>query len=302
MSRTQAAVSGDTPFQDGLFPLAPGGDIFATTGAATLTRIASGEISLRLTAAATAYVVIGTASSMLFRTGVQDDAQMFFGSLKAGGAQNLSVGNVQTTSTASTVAGSPVNIAVFSSVNFAAGQFVTIDTVASGVQEFAQVTSIPDATHITVAKLVNPHTSPFPVTANLFTSPYGASGRPPFAGSSQLTPLTAPRPKGLFFKQLNVAYIVNTANASVPTVGLTAIQYGHNVAPVVTTLIANATNNLQTAFQANPYVVAVPVPVANQGFIVTPNTSVVVEFDITTGAAATVDVLGFYLVCGFNYN
>jgi hypothetical protein len=302
MSRTQSASSSDTPFQDGLFPLAPGGDIFATTGATTLTRISSGEISLRATAAATAYVVIGTASSVLFRTGVQDDLQQFFGSSRAGGAQNLGVGNIFTLSTGSTVAGTAVNIAVLSSVNFTVGAFVTVDTVASGVQEFAIVTAIPDATHITVNKLVNPHTTPFPITLNLFTTPAGASGRPPFTGLSQLTPVTAPRPKGIAIKQLNVVYIVNTAAATAMSVGITAIQYGNAVAPVVTTLIANAANGLATASAATPYVIPVPVPVANQGFLVTSNTSVVVEFDFTTGAAATLDVLGFYLVCAFNYN
>jgi hypothetical protein len=302
MSRTTGTLNQDTPFQDGLFPLAPGGDIFATTGATTLTRIAAGEISLRATGSATAYVVIGTASSAIYRTGLQDDAQMFFGSQRAGGAQGLGVANVFTLSTASIVAGSSVNIAVLSSVNFAVNQYVTLDTVASGVQEFTRIVAIPDATHITVQTVVNSHTSPFPITLNLFTTPWQAGGRPPFTGAAQLTPQTTVRPKGIFFKQLAVAYIVNTANATVPTIGLTAITYANGVAPAVTTLIANATNGLSTAFAATPYVIPVPVPLANQGFIITPNTSVVVEFDFTTGTGGTVDVLGFYLTCGFNYN
>lgn len=303
MSRTQGPLSADLPaVVDGLFPLAPGSNIFATTGATTLTRISSGEISLRATAAATAYVVIGQASSMLFRTGVQDDTQNFFGSLRAGGAQARSVGALSTLSTASTVAGTPVNIAVLSSVNFGAGQFAAVDTVASGIQEFAMITAIPDGTHITVASLVNAHTSPFPVFLNNFTTPAGASGRPPFAGMSQLTPVTSPRPKGIKFKQLNVVYIVTGAAASLMTVGMTAIQYQNAVAPIVTTLITNAANGLASAAAATPYVIPVPVPVANQNYIVTPNTSVVVEFDFTTGAAATLDVLGFYLIGDANYN
>jgi hypothetical protein len=303
MSRSQGTLSADLPATvDASIGLLPGDSVAATTGATTLTRIASGEISLRATAAATAYVIVGMAGGMIYRTGVQDDLQEFFGSARAGGAQGKSVGAITTLSTASTVAGAPINIAVLSSVNFGVGQYVTIDTVASGVQEFAQITAIPDATHITVNLLVNAHTTPFSIAQNLFTTPAGVTGRPPFSGMSQLTPVTVPRTKGLKFKQLNVVYIVNTAVATAMTVGMTAISYVNGVAPVATTLIPNAANGLATAFAATPYVIPVPVPTANQGYIITPNTAVVVEFDFTTGAGATVDVLGFWLIGDANYN
>lgn len=307
MSRTQSAVAADTPYSDGLISLLPGADIVNTGATAfTITKIATGEFSLHYAAAAGAVVVAAGVTGLIFRTGVQDDMQQFFGSARAGGAQNLPVGSPTTLMTASIVAGSLVNIAVFSSVGFTVGSFVTLDTVASGVQEFTRITAIPDATHITVATVVNAHTGAAtggaPITQNLFTTPGSVSGRPPFAGSSQLTPVTAPRPKGIAITGLAVTYLITGANLTVPTIGLFAVQYPNLVAPTVTTLIAQATNNLQTATNAQAYTTPVPVPVANQGFIITPNTAVVIEFDFNVGAATTMDVIAMFLTAKFNYD
>jgi hypothetical protein len=305
MSRTVSNLQQDTPSLDGLVSLAAGADIVQVPVAAEtakMTRLAAGEFSLRTQTASTAYSFMGGLAGLIFRTGEQDDNQQAFGSARGGGAQGLPIGIPNTLSTASTVAGSPVNIGVLSSVGFAVGAYAAVDTVASGVQEFAQITAIPDATHVTVSKLVNPHATPFLVAQNLFTTTGGATGRPPFTGSSNLTPQTGVRAKGVAFKQLNVIYAVNTAPITVPTVGLFATQFINGVAPTVTTLIAQATNGLATAVQAQPYVIPVPVPVANQGFIITPNTIVVIEFDFTNGTTATaVDVIGFSLNCAFNY-
>jgi hypothetical protein len=301
MSRTQAIIQGDTPQADGTVSLLPGADFVATSasGATTLFKIATGEFSLRA-AAASAYVIFGSLGGMIFRTGIQDDLQSFFGSSRAGGAQGLPIGSPQTLATASTVAGSSVSITVLSTVGFLPFQYVTIDTVASGVQEFTQILSITSPTVMVVRTLVNSHTAFFPVAANLFTTYTGATGRPPFTGASELTPVTVPRPKGISFLQLSVIYQVTTTAITVPTVGLFATQYFNNAAPVTTTLIAQATNGLQTATQAQPYVIPVPVPIAAQNFIVTPNTQVSVEFDFTN-STGTVDILAFILTCKFNY-
>ena len=301
MSRTVARLDSDQQYNDAIIPLSGTDFVNTSAGASAFTKIAAGEYSLRLTAAATAYVTVTTITGLIYRGGVQSDYQQAFGSSRAGGALGLAVGWPQTISTGSVVAGTAVSIPVFSSVNFVAGGFITVDTVASGVQEFSQITSIPDGAHI-IATLKNAHTTPFPVTQGIFTTPGPVVGRPPFTGLSQLTPQTSAPAKGINIKQITMIYIVNTANASAPTIGLFATQYPHNAAPTVTTLIAQATNNLQTAFQASQYSVPVPVPVANQGFIVTPNTIVSVEFDITTGAAATVDILGVVITGSYIYN
>jgi hypothetical protein len=302
MSRTVGRLQGDQVFSDMTVALSPPGDIISFGGTVVATRIAFGEYSWRTNQATQAYTMVGAVSGLIFRTGQQDDYQQAFGSARAGGSQGFPVGWPQTLSTGSTVAGAPVNIAVLSSVNFTVGSFVTVDTVASGFQEFAQITSIPDGTHITVNKLVNAHTTPFPITQNLFTTPGPRTGRPPFTGLSQLTPQTSAPPKGINVQQVAIIYAVNTTAITVPTAGMTATQYVNGVAPTITTLIANATNGLATAAAAQPYVIPIPVPVANQGFIVTPNTVVTVEFDFTTGASGSVDILGFIVTGAYNYD
>lgn len=304
MSRTVGRLQGDQVFADPTIGLSPQGDILQVAGAgtSTLTKIAFGEYSYRTATASVAYVFVGGVSGLIFRTGLQDDYQQAFGSARAGGSQGLPPGFPQTLVTASTVAGAPVTLTVMSSVNFFVGQFVTVDTVASGVQEFAQILSIPSGTSIIVSKLVNAHTANFPLTGNLFTTPGPRVGRPPFTGLSQLSPQTVAPAKGINIQQISVIYAVNTTAITVPTVGLAATQYVNNVAPTITTLIPNATNNLQTAAQAQPYVIPVPVPVANQGFVVTPNTIVSIEFDFTTGATGNVDVLGFVITGQYNYD
>jgi hypothetical protein len=303
MSRTVSRLVSDQPFSDMTVSLSPPGDIVAAGATVqTLTRIAAGEYSWRAATATTAYTFVGGVSGIIFRTGLQDDYQQAFGSARAGGAANLPVGFPQTLSTGSIVAGTNVTVNVFSTVNFSAGQFVTLDTVASGVQEFCQIASITSATAMVLKSVVNSHTTPFPVTGNLFTTPGPRVGRPPFTGLSQLTPQTSAPPKGINIQQIAVVYAVNTTAITVPTVGLFATQYSNIVAPTVTTLIAQATNNLATASNANPYVIPVPVPVANQGFIVTPNTVVSVEFDFTTGGSGSVDVLGFVITGQYNYD
>lgn len=65
---------------------------------------------------------------------------------------------------------SPVTLPVDSSAPFTAGQRVVIDTPESNAQETQVVTAVPDATHITVAKLDKPHdgvTDPLTITREI---------------------------------------------------------------------------------------------------------------------------------------
>ena len=300
MPRSQRILQADLPVPDGIINisafdlhLAPGG------GTGTLTRIASGEWSLRISTT-TASVVAASLSHVVTRFGMQDDLQEQFGSGIPNGAQGLAIGYPETLSTGSVVAATSVNIAVLSSTNFFVGQSVKVDTLASTVQEVTYVTAIPDATHITVNALVNAHTTPFPITGNVFTTPAGVSGSPPYTGITQLTPVTVARPKGIRLKQLNARYIINTSNATANTIGITQAVYGNGVAPTINTILANATNGLATAFAATPYVTPIPILPANQFFLTNKNQDVVVEWDVTAGT--TIDLLGLALICDVNYN
>ena len=300
MSRTQLRFESDQAFTDGQLAI-PGADFVAVVGATTYAKIAFGEYSLHCAASATAYTVIAGINSAVFRTGMQDNLQEQFGSNRAGGAQGLAVGQPVTYLNGGITAGQNVNVTVQSTVGILANSYVLVDTVASGVQEYVRVVSITSGTVFVAASIANTHASGAPVAANVFTSPASATGTPPFTGLTQLTPLTAPRPKGIKITSLTISYLVGTANISAQTIGLAAATYANGVAPVITTLIANATNNLPVAFGATTYAWVIPVPVAQQVWLNTFNTVVAVEFDFTTGTSGTVDVLGATLGCSFNF-
>lgn len=299
MSRTQSRVDSDQPYNDGVIHMGAI-DFAQLSGASTLTKIATGEYSYHVAASVGAFAVLAQLTGAMFRIGVQDDLQEFYGSLRAGGASGKPIGAIQTLTTGSLVAGAPVNMAVANSGRFFVGNYVTIDTVASTVQEFALITAIPDATHITVQQIVNAHASGAPVSQGVWTTPASISGRPPYTGVTQFTP-PINRPKGIAIKAVSLAYLVTGASFTVPTVGLFSMAYANNIAPALTTLIAQGTNGLQTAAQANPYVTYVPLAVQAQPFIITPNTIVTMEIDGNTGAGTTFDLLGVDFIVDYNF-
>src|ERR1700733_9526974 len=253
MPRSQRILQADLPVPDGMINIAALDlSVLAGGGTATLTKIATGEISLRISTT-TATVVLASLSGVPWRFGMMDDLQERFGSGVLNGSGGAAVGYPSTLSTASVTAGNSVNIPVLNSANFSVGASVVVDTVASGVQEKSSIIAIPDATHITVMALANNHTTPFPVYSHVFTTPAGVSGSPPYSGITELTPVTAPRPKGVRVKQITPRYIINGTNATVNTIGMTLIKYTNNVvAPAATVLIANAANGLGTTASANP--------------------------------------------------
>jgi hypothetical protein len=51
----------------------------------------------------------------------------------------------------------PVTIVVISTAGFLVGNIAIIDSHASGVQETQPIVAVPDATHLTVAQLEQPH-------------------------------------------------------------------------------------------------------------------------------------------------
>ena len=303
MSRTQGRVDSDLPYADGhiFVPILPQ---YVTSGAgATFNRPAAGLYATSLPTTATAYVAMIPLGSLLCRTGVQDDLQEQYGSLAAGGAQGLPVPGQVTFSTSSISAGSSVSIPVISSVNFSIGQYVTIDTVASGVQEFQQITAIADATHITVGAVKNSHTTPFPVSGNVYTNPAGVTGRPPFTGTTQLSSVVAPRPKGIAFKAIYPVYTIGAVNATLNTIGLTQATFINNAAvPTASNIIAVAANGLGTTFGANIQITPIPVPVANQGFRTTKFSEFVLEWDFTTGSGGTGLLYGVFLDVSYNFS
>lgn len=302
MSRTQGLYTYDSAFPDGIITFSPTDmQIAAGTGTGAFTRIASGEWSLRVSTNTVSQVMVPISGS-LRRYGMQDFLQAQFGTKLLTGSTGLPVGWPTTLSTGSSVAGTSINVAVLSSVNFVVGAVCLVDTVASGVQELATISAIPDGTHITFATLANAHTTPFPITQNTFNTPAGVSGIPPFTGITQLTPVTAFRPKGLLIKQITPRYVINTASLTTNTIGITETQYAENTSPTATvnTILTNAANGLGTAFRANVYVTPIPIPVANQKFFTNRNSDITIEWDVTNNGG-TIDLLGVDVDVSFIY-
>ena len=129
--------------------------------------------------------------------------------------------------------------------------------------------------------------------------PYGVTGRPPFTGASQLTPLVGTRPKGIKILDLTLCYQITGAALTLHTAGLSKSVFANNAAIVVTDVVANAANGLATATQANPYVTKISV--AAPTFNVTDLSGLVLEWDATTQAAGAFRLYGAFLHCQFNY-
>lgn len=131
-----------------------------------------------------------------------------------------------------------------------------------------------------------------------FTTPYQQSGRPPFLGSQLLSP-PINRPKGIAINSISVAYQVLGAATTSMSVALAKTVLTAGVAPVKTLLI-NATA-LANAVAAQPQVTVIQNTVQNS-FLIDPLAQYYIQLAATTPAGSTVNVFGFYLNLGFNYN
>lgn len=258
------------------------------------TRNGSGNVGL-LIPASTAAILMFPLRNLLFRYGLADDLQHVFGGSLGASANGLPIGSPFTLSTGSSVAGANISVAVLSSVGFIVGLPCVLDTVASGFQETAIINAIPDGTHVQFANLKNAHTTPFPIQQNIFTTPAG-QGSPPFTGASNLNTVTS-RPKGIMFKQIHPAYAIITNPLSTNTIGLTKTVFSNLVAPVVTNILANAANGLQTAATtlATPALTPITIPLASQVYQPTRFAEYVVEWDVTTPVGGTCQLFGFWI-------
>lgn len=298
MSRTQGRSDQDLGPGDGhIFIPASAGQL--SSGSGTFTRNASGSVSLNIGNSQTC-VLDMRLESLLFRYGVQDWLQEQYGSQEAQGAAGLTVLGYTTYTTASIAAGNSVSIPVKNSANFTVGRTLVVDTVASTVQEFSVITSIPDATHIVVNAIANSHSSGIIVQENAFTTPAGVTGPPPFSGTSSLVPVTAPRPKGITFKEIYPVYAIAGAALTTNTIGLTKTVFSNNVAPAVTSLLTNAANGLATATNAQPYITPIQIP--SPAFQISRFAEYILEWNVTTPGGGTAELFGVFIDVGFNFN
>lgn len=293
MSRTQGRLSSDLGQPDGQFFIAPE-DIFATSGTVALTRNAAGDFSLNIGNSQTC-VLTANLSKLVFRYGLNDWLQEQFGSNTMAAANGSVVGGFTAVTTSSASAGSAVNVAVGNSANFVVGFPVT-----AGTQK-TYITAIPDATHITLASLASTLAAGSFISQGLFSTPAGVTGPPPFTGVTQLTPVTAPRAKGIRIREMYPWYLVAGLALTTNTIGLTQTVGANATAIAVTNIITNAANGLATATQATPYLTPVMVP-NPPAYLTTKYGSYNIEWDVTTGASGTARIYGIFVDLEVNYN
>jgi hypothetical protein len=289
MSRTRGRQDSDLGYADGQF-------FIQAPGAA---KTASGLYSLALGNSATDTLVFPL-EKIVFRYGLQDWTQEQFGSTRAGGSQGLPVNGFTTLTTASIAVGTSVSIPVLNSADFVVGRTLQVDVL--GTSEYPTITSIPDATHIVVSAITASHASGSVVSQNVFTTPAGVTGPPPFTGTTSLTPVTSPRPKGIKIRQIYPWFTVTGLALTTNTIGLTKTVAANATAPVVTSLLTNAANGLPTAVQATPYLTPIQLPSANINYQTTKFASYNIEWDISTGTTGTAAVYGIFVDVEFNWS
>jgi len=118
----------------------------------------------------------------------------------------------------------------------------------------------------------------------------------------QLQPRSAFKAKGFKLRSIDAIYSLGVANATAHTIRLDQTIFANNVAPATTSILASGANGLATALQANPYVTNVPLTIAPEAYVITPDTDVWVEEVITGAATTTVTFFGWDVNFDFNWN
>lgn len=130
-----------------------------------------------------------------------------------------------------------------------------------------------------------------------FTTPYGISGRPPFAAGSNLIPPTG-RPKGIMPLAVSAVYSVSLAVPTSLTLDVFHNTFTAGAAPTTTKLVTAGAAS--TAISATT-VARFPVIPAAQKFL-TGFDTISFQFAEVLGATASCKVYGFWLDVAFNYN
>jgi len=303
MARFQGPLNCDTGNPDGHYFVSAMEGVLASGAASTVYANGSAGSYFVTIPASNAASFIIPLSLMRFRYGVQDQLQEQFGSNRAGGAQGNAVGSFTTASTAATTAGINVSFTVLSTVGFVAGTAVLVDSVASGVQEYANIVSITSATVMVLNKLVNAHAAGAWIAAGAFTTPASITGFPPFKAATQFTPVTTPRPKGILFKQIYPVYTNLGAVVTSSTIGLYGTTINpNNAARTVNAIIPVAQNGMNLAVTAQPNITPITVPLANQIYQNTKYTEFYIAWTVTTSGSGTVALDGVFIDATFNDN
>jgi hypothetical protein len=128
-------------------------------------------------------------------------------------------------------------------------------------------------------------------------------GPPPFKGASQLTPRTAPIPKGIQVNAITLVYNIATADLTSQTCSIDSVLYKNATARAVTNILASGANGLSVTHAATDYVTSITgIPTTFSGvYLITPLTKWTIEFDVTTAASSVYELCGLYLNVTVNF-
>lgn len=130
----------------------------------------------------------------------------------------------------------------------------------------------------------------------------GVTGRPPFTGNTQITPVAGNRLKGIKLLSMKCIYLITGAALTGHTLRVDKTVYANNAALAISAILAVAANGLQTAIQANPYVTAVALAAGQQIYRVSDLSQYTIEQAPTTQAAGAFRLYGIEVLCEFNFN
>lgn len=198
-------------------------------------------------------------------------------------------------------------------------EYAILPLIASGTVGFAKVAAGDYAATIgsaITAELVykmpaiirygEPHLEDTLLASQATTGPSYEQYNPPTGPPYTIPGLSANDPlpvlKGVKLKSIDVIYSVGTDPLTSITVGIYAKQDMNGQAPTITTLLAQAANGLSTAVTAERNVTNVAIPASAQAFIVTEDTVITVEIDITTPTGGSANIFGVVFNYDFNFN
>lgn len=178
----------------------------------------------------------------------------------------------------------------------------SLNRVSAGAETYNIVANLSSALRkLTAYPGINgmPFQEQFGTAAGAAGYPAGAAGLPPFTGNTELTPPTAPTPKGIQITDVAAVYQVGVAALTSASLSLNRTTFSNNVANAIVNIPISATA-LSLGTQANPYVAvrAVTAPV----FEVTDLSDVTLELAIVMQNTGTLRVYGLGFHVNYNFN
>lgn len=180
----------------------------------------------------------------------------------------------------------------------------SLNRTAGGAETYIPVACFSNLRKLTTYPGINgmPFQEHFGTAAGGAGYPAGAPGLPPFTGATQLTPATAPTPKGLQVTDVVAIYQVGVVDLTSASLSLNRTVFANNVANAITNVPISATALPLTAAgdATGPYVVtrAVTTPV----FEVTDLSDLALELTVVMANTGTIRIYGLGFHVNYNYN